>query len=76
VVFLPPRIFVSLHSMSDEKKIRDLCAKVSSAPEGSTEFWQALTELRDALQEHIELLRQARENKSKDKSKTSIRRAS
>jgi len=56
--------------------MRDLCTRVSAASEGSTEFWQALTELRDALQEHVDLLRQVRDNPGNDKFKTSIPRAS
>jgi hypothetical protein len=44
--------------LDSEQKIRDLCTRLSSQPEGSNEFWQALVELRDALEAHIAELRE------------------
>jgi hypothetical protein len=44
--------------LANEQTIRDLCTKISSCPEGSKQFWQALIELRDALEVHIVALRE------------------
>jgi len=39
--------------LANEEKIRDLCARISSYPEGSKQFRKALVELRDVLEIHI-----------------------
>jgi hypothetical protein len=62
--------------MSSEHKIRDLCEKVSSFPEGSKQFWLALVELRDALEEHIPRLREETADQATEKPKTKMQGAS
>jgi hypothetical protein len=59
-----------------EKKIRDLCAKISSLPEGSKQFWKSLVELRDVVEEHTALLRKELDAESKRKSGTRMVKAS
>jgi len=46
--------------VTTEQKIRDLCTRISSYPEGSSQFRQTLVELRDVLEVHIAELRQKR----------------
>jgi len=59
VVFRDDEFSATLFSsLENEQKIRDLCAKISSHPEGSEQFWQALLELRDTLEVHIAELRE------------------
>jgi hypothetical protein len=63
--------------MSGEQKIRDLCDKISAVPEGSTEFWHYLVELRNVLQEHIAFLRgQTGDKQINQKKPLKTRRAS
>lgn len=71
MVFQPRSFSAKLLSMSSQQRIHDLCKKVSSFPEGSEEFWQALVELRDTLVEHTALLRKKiAGERTKKKSKT------
>jgi hypothetical protein len=69
VVFLRSNFSANLPSVSAEREIRDLCAKVSSFPEGSEQFWRALAELRAALEDHTARLRRKRAAPPRKKSK-------
>jgi hypothetical protein len=44
--------------MDLKERIDALCTKVIAAPEGSEEFTAAMQELRSALNEHVERVRQ------------------
>jgi len=75
VVFLRGDISANLLAVSAEREIRDLCAKVSSFPEGSDQFWRALAELRDVLEKHTGQLRNKRADLARKKSKKNVSRA-
>ena len=68
MVFLGRDFSANLPAVSAEREIRDLCAKVSSFPEGSEQFWRALAELRDALEKHTLQLRKNRVGRARKKS--------
>lgn len=69
MVFNRGRFSATLAPVSAEREIRDLCAKVSSFPEGSPQFWRALAELRNALEKHTTRLRKQRDDRPSNKSK-------
>jgi hypothetical protein len=69
VVFLRRDFSANLPAVSSEREIRDLCAKVSSFPEGSARFWRTLAELRDALEKHTARLRKKNAGPARKKSK-------
>jgi hypothetical protein len=44
--------------MLTDQSIKELCARVTAAPDGSAELAQALNELREALSEHAAKMRE------------------
>jgi hypothetical protein len=73
LVVFRSRVFSAIVSLlTSKRQIHDLCTRVCASSEGSEQFWAALRELRDAVEEHIARLRQKAFNRQKRKTAKSL----